>query len=300
MDEGRFQTAAARRAPGLPRAAAVAVSAAGHAALLGLLLLISRPQPTEPQQQTEPEVRFVQFPRPPRPLEKPPAPRAESIAPLAAPPVALAEPVKAVSTGEPEKKLAQVLARPKNPKKAIGRAPKPRLRDLDRTALAPEGDLRSADEAAREAERRAARESALRGAAEAARASAAESIATNAGLSAARGSGAPGAERGGERGDSGEATGPTPQEERRAFAAALAEAFRAHWVLPPGSAREAALVALTVRLAGAGYRLDCAPASGFGGESEPRACAAIAAAALPALPPSLHRDGLTLKFRFVP
>lgn len=278
MDEGRFYPTAGRSAPGWPRVAAVAVSATGHATLLGLLLLVSLPQRPLPRE-PEHDVRFFRFPRPPQPLLKPPVPPVQ-VVPAGAPPV-MAQPEAAKQEAakvEPQK-AARAEAQPARARKATGRAPKSRARDLDQTPLPPEGHLLRADEAGPASAREAAREAALRGAAEAARASTAAAITANAGAAQA---------------------GFTPQEERSAFAAALAEAFHAHWVLPPGSPREAALVALTVRLLGASYRLDCAPASGLGGETGPRACAAIAAAALPDLPPSLRRDGLTLKFRFVP
>jgi hypothetical protein len=93
--------------------------------------------------------------------------------------------------------------------------------------------------------------------------------------------------------------GPTPAEEKRAFTVTLAERVRAHWVLPEGSPRNPVLVALTVRLLGAGYRLDCRPGPGSGDTAQ-MACAAIAAADLPQLPQSLARDGTVLAARFVP
>jgi hypothetical protein len=94
--------------------------------------------------------------------------------------------------------------------------------------------------------------------------------------------------------------GPTPAEEKRAFTQTLAERVHPHWVLPEGSPRNPVLVALTVRLLGAGYRLDCRPGPGAAGETAQLACAAIAAADLPQLPQSLARDGAQLAARFVP
>jgi hypothetical protein len=94
--------------------------------------------------------------------------------------------------------------------------------------------------------------------------------------------------------------GPTPAEEKRVFTQTLADRVHPHWVLPEGSPRSPVLVALTVRLSGTGYRLDCRPGPGAAGETAHLACAAIAAADLPQLPQSLARDGAQLAARFVP
>ena len=285
LEERRFSALAARPKRLAARLSASVVSLLGHAALLGLALFVVRPPAPRPPQPPEREVLVV---RPPRPVPAKLAVVTPVVAPVVAdsivtatPPAAPPAPAPAPAPASaPASASAGVSPRPPPPApkpaphpKVAARTPRQRLHDLEATPLPPQSSEQAATLL-----RAAQREAALQQAALGASAPAQPAAETR-----------PAAE-----------SGPTPSEEKRAFTVTLAERIRTHWVLPEGSPRDPVLVALTVRLLGAGYRLDCRPGPGAAGDTARMACAAIAAADLPQLPQSLARDGTVLAARFVP